>query len=44
MNYNGSQTSEYKHSEQCTILDDFQAKKLQNIYISQILILSLFEN
>jgi len=34
MNYYGSQTFEYKHLEQCTILDDFQAKKLQNIYVS----------
>ena len=34
MNYYGSHTSEYKHLEQCTILDNFQVKKLQNIYIS----------
>ena len=34
MNYCGSQTSEHRHSEQCTILGDFQAKKLQSIYTS----------
>ena len=27
----GSQTSEYRHSEQCTTLVDFQAKGLQSI-------------
>jgi len=29
-----SQTSKHGHSEQCTMLVDFQAKELQSIYMS----------
>jgi len=34
MNYYGSQTSKHRYLEQYTTLDDFQAKRLQSIYIS----------
>jgi len=34
MNHCKSQTFKYKHSEQYTILGDFQAEELQSIYIS----------
>ena len=44
MNHCVSQTSKHKHSEQYTILDDFQAKELQSIYIYEILVLKLSEN
>ena len=34
VNYEGSQTSEHKYSEQYAILVNFQAKELYSIYIS----------
>ena len=34
--YRESQTSKYEHSEQCTILVDFQGKQLQSIQASSI--------
>ena len=44
MNHCVSWTSKHKHSEQYTILGDFQAKELQSIDIYQILVLKLSEN